>query len=326
MNVSPSARERVHPAAPLRCNEVRAFAAASFRLPRSSGGPSTSTHVQLPGWRYRAQLRNPSQSSEARPYASRAFRVHPQTNSAGDPRAVHINTPRRMEMATQDKDAIALLKEDHKKVRGLLTKLEATTERAQETREELLAKIAMEIRMHSTIEEEIFYPAYKAAATKKDDVKLYQEALEEHHLLDTVLSEMGACDPQSEVFSAKAKVLKELVEHHAAEEEKEMFPRARRFMKASELQQLGSTMKERKRALEDANEGWLPAAGKLLAAVASQVTPGATKSRPRASAAARGAARKTTRAATTTAKKTRAKVGKTAAPRGRAKSAKGRKK
>lgn len=228
-------------------------------------------------------------------------------------------------MATQDKDAIALLKEDHAKVRGLLTKLEATTERAQETRQELLTRIAQEIQVHSTIEEEIFYPAYKAAVSKREDVKLYQEALEEHHLVDTVLSEIGSCDPQSEVFSAKAKVLKELVEHHATEEEKEMFPRARKIMKASELQQLGATMKERKKALEEANEGWLPAAGKLLAAVASQVTPSATKPRPRASAAARGAAGKTTRAAATTAKKARAKVGK-AAPRTRAKSAKGRKK
>jgi hemerythrin-like domain-containing protein len=226
-------------------------------------------------------------------------------------------------MATQDKDAIALLKEDHKKVHGLLTRLEATTERAVETREDLLAKIVQEIQMHITLEEEIFYPAYKEAVSKKDDVKLYQEALEEHHLVDTVLSEIGASDPQSEVFSAKAKVLRELVEHHVEEEEKEMFPRARKAMSAAELQRLGSTMKERKRELEAANEGWLPAAGKLFAAVASRVTPSATKSRAR-SAAARGATKTTTRVAAPTAKKARAKVGE-AAPRARAKSARSRK-
>lgn len=231
-------------------------------------------------------------------------------------------------MATQDKDAIALLKEDHVKVRGLLTRLEATTERANGSRVELLAKIVQEIQMHSTLEEEIFYPAYKEAVSKKDDTRLYQEALEEHHLVDTVLMEIGASDPQSEVFSAKAKVLMELVEHHVGEEEKEMFPRARKAMSASELQRLGATMKERKGELESANEGWLPAAGKLFAAVAKQVSPGAMKSRPRTSAAARGAAGKTTRAAAATPKRARAKVGKAtkAAPRARAKSAKGRKK
>jgi hemerythrin-like domain-containing protein len=228
-------------------------------------------------------------------------------------------------MTMQSKNAIAFLKEDHAKVRGLLTRLEMTTERAHDTREELLAKITLEIKMHSTLEEEVFYPAYKAAVSKKEDVKLYLEALEEHHLVDTVLSEIGASDPQSEVFSAKAKVLKELVEHHVAEEEKEMFPRAREVMSASELQQLGATMKERKRALEAANEGWLPAAGKLIAAVAKQVVPGAAKSRPRASVAARGATPKTTGAAATKAKKARAKAG-TAASRSRAKSAKSRKK
>jgi len=227
-------------------------------------------------------------------------------------------------MATQDKDAIALLKEDHKKVGSLLTRLEASTERAVETREDLLAKITQELEMHTTLEEEIFYPAYKEAASKKDDVKLYQEALEEHHLVDTVLSEIGASDPASDVFSAKAKVLKELVEHHVEEEEKEMFPRARKVLSASELQRLGASMKERKGELQAANEGWLPKAGKLIAAVASQVAPSATKSRPR-SAAARGATKKTSRTAATTTKKSRAKVGK-AAPRARAKSAKGRKK
>ena len=161
-------------------------------------------------------------------------------------------------MATQDKNAIALLKEDHEKVRGLLTRLEATTERAQDTRKELLAKIAQELQMHTTIEEEIFYPAYKEAVSKRVDSKLYHEALEEHHLVDTVLTEIGASDPKSEKFSAKAKVLMELVEHHAGEEEKEMFPRAKKVMSASELQRLGSEMKERKGELQAANEGWLP--------------------------------------------------------------------
>ena len=74
---------------------------------------------------------------------------------------------------------------------------------------------------------EIFYPAYKAAVSKREDTKLYHEALEEHHVVDTVIAEIKSCDSGSEEFSAKAKVLKDLVEHHAEEEEKQMFPRAR---------------------------------------------------------------------------------------------------
>ncbi len=217
-------------------------------------------------------------------------------------------------------DAIALLKDDHKKVRALLDKLEKTTERAGDTREELLARIEQEIKIHTTIEEEIFYPAYKAAVTRKEDTKLYQEALEEHHVADTVLTELKASEVKSEVFSAKAKVLKEVVEHHAREEETEMFPRARRAMEASELLDLGTQMLERKRELEAQNEGWLPAAGKLLAAAASRVTGGIGKSRPQ-SVAARGAAPKK-RTARPAAGRSRSKTAKASG----AKAAKARKK
>src|SRR4029450_9177245 len=116
-------------------------------------------------------------------------------------------------------DAITLLKADHKKVRGLLAALEKTTERSADRRTKLLQQIEDEVNVHSTVEEEIFYPAYRDAVKKKDDRVLYQEALEEHHVVDLVMPEVKACDPGSEVFAAKAKVLKELIEHHADEEE-----------------------------------------------------------------------------------------------------------
>jgi hemerythrin-like domain-containing protein len=192
-------------------------------------------------------------------------------------------------MAPRDKDAIALLKEDHEKVRGLLARLEKTTERAADTREELLARIAEEIKIHTTIEEEIFYPAYRDAVSRRDDAKLYQEALEEHHVADTVLMELGQSDTGSDVFSAKAKVLKDVVEHHAEEEEKQMFPRARRAMETAELKELGARMGERKREMQESAKGWLPAAGKLLSAVAGRVSSGRS-GRSQSSAAARGAA------------------------------------
>jgi hemerythrin-like domain-containing protein len=149
-------------------------------------------------------------------------------------------------------DAITLLKADHKKVRGLLAALEKTTERSADRRTKLLQQIEDEISVHSTIEEEIFYPAYREAVTKKDDRVLYQEALEEHHVVDLVLPEVKACDPRSEVFAAKAKVLKELIEHHADEEEKEMFKTAHKVLDNAELRDLGSRLRERKGQLKAA--------------------------------------------------------------------------
>jgi hemerythrin-like domain-containing protein len=149
----------------------------------------------------------------------------------------------------QDKDAIALLKEDHRKVRALLSELEETTERASAKREELLATIEQELTIHTKIEEEIFYPAFRDAAEKKDDKDLYYEAVEEHHVVDLVLPEIKETDADSEEFGAKAKVLKDLVEHHAEEEETEMFPRAQKLMDREELIRLGGELAQAKESM-----------------------------------------------------------------------------
>jgi hemerythrin superfamily protein len=154
-----------------------------------------------------------------------------------------------MPQPRKGKDAITLLKEDHKKVKGLLAQLEKTTVRGADRRRKLLGQIESEVKIHTTIEEEIFYPAYRKAVRKKDDRELYQEALEEHHVVDLVLPELKDSDPKGEIFGAKAKVLKELIEHHAGEEEKGMFPKARKVIGAAELRALGSRMESRKRSL-----------------------------------------------------------------------------
>lgn len=146
-------------------------------------------------------------------------------------------------------DAIALLKEDHKKVKGLLSELEETSEKGVKKREKLLAQIEKEVKVHTQIEEEIFYPAYREAVTKKDDRKLFFEATYEHHVVDLVMPELKRTNPSSEQFGAKAKVLKELIEHHADEEEKEMFPKARKVLNAEELRELGAEMERRKKEL-----------------------------------------------------------------------------
>jgi hemerythrin-like domain-containing protein len=166
-------------------------------------------------------------------------------------------------------NAIQLLKEDHKKVRGLLADLESTTSRGTKKRTQLLATIATELRVHTKIEEEIFYPALRAAGEKNEDEKMYFEALEEHRAAgELVLPDLEKTAPDSEKFSGRAKVLKELVEHHADEEEKEMFPRARKLLSASELTALGAQMAARKRELMAEQPGAVAkAAGAVLDAI-----------------------------------------------------------
>jgi hemerythrin superfamily protein len=151
--------------------------------------------------------------------------------------------------ATKKPDAIALLKEDHKKVKGLLGDLEKSSMRGGPRAEKLVAQIDKELTIHSQIEEEIFYPAFRDAVRTKDDKKMYFEALEEHHVVKLVLPEVKEGGMAVEEFAAKCKVLKELVEHHADEEEKEMFPEARKALSRPELQELGDRMAARKKQL-----------------------------------------------------------------------------
>jgi hypothetical protein len=142
-------------------------------------------------------------------------------------------------------DAIKLLKADHDKVRELLGQFESAT---GARREKLRGQIDRELKVHTQIEEEIFYPAFREAARKKDDQKMFYEALEEHHVIDLVLPDMTEGE-SPEDLKAKAKVLKELVEHHADEEEEEMFPRAKEILDRAELRELGVQMQARKEEL-----------------------------------------------------------------------------
>jgi len=147
--------------------------------------------------------------------------------------------------ATPAPDAIKLLTSDHDKVRDLL---EQFTKATGARREKLRLQIEKELKVHTQIEEEIFYPAFREAALKKDDHTMVYEALEEHHVVDLVLPETGDGE-NNEELKAKAKVLKELVEHHADEEEEEMFPRAKKLFDKSELRSLGEQMQLRKNTL-----------------------------------------------------------------------------
>ena len=146
--------------------------------------------------------------------------------------------------------AIQLLTEDHQNVKELLEQLAESTSRAVKKRTSLLEKIGAELRAHGQIEEQIFYPALLEAAKTEDDRKMVHEAFEEHRAaVELVLPDLESTDPGSAQFGGRAKVLKELVEHHADEEEKEMFPQAKKLLSTEELDELGERMKERKQQL-----------------------------------------------------------------------------
>ncbi|MBM7059270.1 hemerythrin domain-containing protein [Pseudomonas sp. UL073] len=148
-------------------------------------------------------------------------------------------------------NAVELLKQDHVVVKQLLEKLSHTTERGIKTRRELVNRLYAELSVHTEIEEQIFYPAYLKAGGKKDAV-LYHEAKEEHRTVDAlVLPDLLKTDPATLPFAGHAKVLKELLEHHIEEEEKDMFPKASKLLGKDQLEALGAQMEARRKALKE---------------------------------------------------------------------------
>lgn len=146
---------------------------------------------------------------------------------------------------TSTRDALGLLRADHVRVKSMLRDLQQATTEARRT--SLIEQIDAALREHTTIEERIFYPAFREAAKTDKDRKLFHEATEEHHIVDIVLPEVRDARREAEVFAARAKVLRELVLHHIEEEQEEMFPRARQLFSDEELRDLGTQMAERKR-------------------------------------------------------------------------------
>ena len=121
--------------------------------------------------------------------------------------------------------ATQLLKKQHRSVHGLFGELKKLDGAARRT---MMDRISKELAHHMAIEEGIFYPAVRQLDTKKTQ-EMVPEALEEHHVLKLVLAELPRVDPQDERFEAKMTVLAEIVEHHVAEEEKEMFKTAEKL-------------------------------------------------------------------------------------------------
>src|SRR5690242_12020929 len=120
-------------------------------------------------------------------------------------------------------DALTLLTADHNRVRGLFSRFKAAHESDdQATALEVATKIFEELDVHTTIEETEFYPAITDVT---DEVhELVVEGEEEHKVAKELIAEAKALSPDDEHWAAKVKVLIEAVEHHAEEEEKEMFP------------------------------------------------------------------------------------------------------
>ena len=144
-------------------------------------------------------------------------------------------------------DAIALLKADHREVEGWFEEFEKS--RSSRKRLELAQKICTALKVHTTIEEEIFYPAFLEATRDKD---MHHEAEVEHDGAKKLIAEIESSGPDDDYYAAKVKVLSEMIKHHVKEEEQRdgMFAEARQSN--MDLRALGQQLKARKDQLKGA--------------------------------------------------------------------------
>jgi hemerythrin superfamily protein len=169
------------------------------------------------------------------------------------------------------KDAISLLKADHRQVEAWFEQFEKT--KSGERKLDLATRICNALTVHTTIEEEIFYPAFLEATEDKD---LHHEAEIEHDAAKKLIADIEASGPEDDYYDSKVKVLSEMIKHHVKEEEQPggMFAEARKS--DMDLATLGAEMAVRKGELEAQGPRAKPAAGKrpnaILSRIASVVT------------------------------------------------------
>jgi hypothetical protein len=140
-------------------------------------------------------------------------------------------------------EALEMLREDHQKVKDLFEEFEKAEEDDEKLR--IVRTALTELKIHATLEEEIFYPAVRELM---DDDDQMDEALEEHHVAKLIMAELADMEPGDEHFDAKFKVLAESVKHHIEEEESEILPKAEEM--ELDHEQLGEEMSERKMELQ----------------------------------------------------------------------------
>lgn len=149
-------------------------------------------------------------------------------------------------MARGSNDAITALKADHKKVKELFRQFQKVKgeDDAQDEKATLVKQICTELTIHTTIEEEIFYPAVREQIEDED---VMDEALVEHAGAKELVAQLEEMTPDDELFDAKVTVLGEHVDHHVKEEEGEMFPKVRKARVDTE--ELGAQMAQRRKEL-----------------------------------------------------------------------------
>ncbi|GAB3438662.1 hypothetical protein GCM10027517_11210 [Phycicoccus ginsengisoli] len=137
------------------------------------------------------------------------------------------------------KDAIVILREDHKEVRGLFREFQGK-DVTPARKGRIVEKVIELLTVHTYIENEVMYPEVRRLLPDLEDDVL--ESYEEHHVADVLVMELATMQPSDERFDAKTTVLIESVTHHMDEEESDWFPKVREGLGRNQLQDLGEQL------------------------------------------------------------------------------------
>lgn len=165
-----------------------------------------------------------------------------------------------MTQTYEEMDAIAMLKADHRKVEEIFEAFEKATSPAR--KKKLAHEACLELKVHTVIEEEIFYPACKGQIEED----LLEEAYVEHDGAKVLINEIEAGGPEDDFYDAKVKVLSEMIEHHVEEEEKRsegMFAQARAA--GLDMDLLADQMRARKASATEEFQAGKPAETRTMA-------------------------------------------------------------
>jgi hypothetical protein len=162
--------------------------------------------------------------------------------SNGTTRTTKKNPPAR---GPRRRDAIAVLKEDHRDLEKLFKRFERAGDGAAQEKGHLATSMAAALVQHTTIEQEVLYPWARDYIVDVDAMIL--EAIEEHRVVTWMLADIATTMPDDERFDAKVTVLIEAVRHHVEEEEEQLFRDLRTVATRNELLELGDALLAAKR-------------------------------------------------------------------------------
>jgi hemerythrin superfamily protein len=165
------------------------------------------------------------------------------TTSPG-PRARAKRAPAARARPQVEPDALAVLRRQHRQVEALLARFDQAN--SEDEAQELADEICDKLTVHSTIEEEIFYPA----ARTDDTNDLVLDSAEEHLSVKRLIADLQSMESDDERLRPKVNLLREQVTRHVHQEETELFPKVRKEMEAPERQALGRHLRERAAELE----------------------------------------------------------------------------